>query len=97
MESNELDLQQLRDICVTLFDNLIAKNESTVLRLSEDDYWEIKQSDRYDFNGIPSATESSKLSDDWEFLLAILKDGEQATTPMFLHLAPIIRAIGEDK
>ncbi|PZQ74751.1 MAG: hypothetical protein DI563_11450 [Variovorax paradoxus] len=63
--------------------------------LDEDDYWDVGTQERYDFTKSPAFLELGKLSDDWEFLSAILNDKDQAFALMLLHATPLIRRIGE--
>jgi hypothetical protein len=92
----KLDVAEVERVVSAIFKQLRASGVSS-LTLSDDDYWETGSNDRYDFGRIPQVSESGKLSEDWRFLCSILKDEDYAVLPMLVHVAPILRAIGEGR
>jgi hypothetical protein len=94
--SFNIKISELREIINRLLDKL-QEEAGDLIDISEDDYWEISQGERYNIlRGIGQPT-LGKLSDDWEELQKLLKEDDY---DIFLwhdlaHLAPILRAIGD--
>jgi hypothetical protein len=92
----EIKISELRMVVNRIFDHIENELGQRIISLSQDDYWELGQIDRYDFTKDPSRHEVGKLYDDWEFLSAILTDENNSVPYMLVHLAPLLRFIGEE-
>lgn len=96
---NEIDLFELKRIIDEIFAHLINDAGVRKLDLPKDEgfYWEVPTDRLYAVQQGQPKLDVGRLSDDWEFLSAILKDKRQAVGFMLVHLAPILRYIGEQK
>jgi hypothetical protein len=96
MES-EIDLLKLRQAANAIFDRLDDLGVTKVtLREDADYYWEVPSDRLYNVREKQPQLDVGRLSDDLEFLSAILKDKKQAVSLMFIHLAPLLRYVGEE-
>jgi len=102
MESRSLELQnvsleELRKIINSIFDHIIHDLSVPVVSLdtSKNLYWNIPSNELFDVGNIPSEIDIGSLYDDWEFLQSVLKSSDNGVALMLLHVAPILRYIGE--
>ena len=91
----KIDISQLKEITNRILDQLSDENANEV-DLSEDDYWEIPQEQRYNLLETPQGFTVGKLSDDWDELRGALdREYEPIVWHDLAHLAPILVAIGD--
>jgi len=91
----EINITELRLVVNRILDHIERDLGHATVRLSEDNYWDAADEERYDFTKCPKNFEHGQLSDDWEFLSSILRDKDQAVALMLIHAAPLLRRIGE--
>jgi hypothetical protein len=91
----KITIDDLQEVTNAIFDQLRSDLKSGEVVLGKDSYWEVGPDEMYDFSCAPDGTKLhvGQLYDDWDFLQKILNDKDQAVTPMFMHLAPILRYI----
>lgn len=94
----EIDLAKLRQITDAFFTHLINDLgvEKVTIKEETDFYWNVPSDRLYKVRDERPELDIGRLSDDWDFLKAILRDEEQAVALMLIHLAPILRYIGEE-
>lgn len=93
----EIDIIRLKRTVDAIFNHLLNDVGVTRVKLTKDAdfYWEVPCEHLYAVQQDQPKLDIGRLSDDWEFLSAILKDKQQAVGLMFTHVAPILRYIGE--
>jgi hypothetical protein len=92
-----VDLQNLKKIIDTILDRMVNKlkvNEVTIEK-EQDLYWDVPSKGLFLVREDQPQLDIGSLSDDWEFLQSILKDREHAVSLMLIHVAPLLRYIGE--
>jgi hypothetical protein len=92
----EIKLSELRTVVNRILDHIEHDLGRASVKLDQDSYWDVASKERYDFTKSPENFEHGQLQDDWEFLSAILKDKDQAVALMFIHVAPVLRYLGEE-
>jgi hypothetical protein len=92
----KVNVSEMRIIVNRILDHIEHDLGKGSVSLTQDDYWEVADNERYDFTKSPDACAVGKLHDDWEFLRAILKDKDQAVALMLVYVAPILRGLGEE-
>lgn len=97
MKDLELDLVALRRVINLILDRMEQEAGSSRVAVTLDNYWDVPSFMRYDFSNVPDGQtfEHGQLYHDWEFLTAILEDETQAVRPMLMHVAPLLRYLGE--
>lgn len=91
----EIKLADLRLVINRILDHIEHDLGKKEVILDEDNYWDVGTQERYDFSKSPENFEHGQLSDDWQFLSAILDDKDQAFALMLMHATPLLRRIGE--
>lgn len=91
----EIDLVELKRVVDAIFDHLMIDVGVTRISVSQDDdfYWEVPDDRLHAVRKDQPPLDVGRLTDDWEFLSAILKDKRQAVGFMFVHVAPLLRYI----
>lgn len=92
---NELDLRDLRSSINAIFDHIENDLNIRKIELEENFYWEIDAVPMFDMGSKPSLDSVGSLLDDWEFLLSVATERDQAVALMLTHAAPLLRYIGE--
>lgn len=97
IEKIDIDLAELKRTVDAIFDHLT--NDIGVRKISirkdADFYWEVPSEQLHAVQRPQPRLDTGRLSDDWEFLAAILKDKRQAVGLMLTHVAPLLRHLGE--
>jgi hypothetical protein len=91
----EVKIADLRLVIGRIFDHIEHDLGYATIKLDQDDYWDVADAERYDFTRSPTNLGHGQLRDDWEFLSSIIKDKDQAVSLMLIHVAPLLRRIGE--
>lgn len=91
----EINIAELRVVINRILEHIEHDLGNVTVNLEEDDYWDVANEERYDFTKSPENFEHGQLHDDWEFLSSILNDKDQAVALMLIHVAPLLRRIGE--
>lgn len=92
----EIEINDLRQVANRIFDHIQKDLKIDKVRIEQDYYWDIPKDKLYDPTKDPSDLVLGQLYDDWDFLSSILADKEQAVSLMLIHLAPLLRYIGEE-
>jgi hypothetical protein len=95
MANLNIEISELRLVVNRILDHIENDLGKARVTLDQDDYWDVADAERYDFTKTPENFEHGQLSDDWEFLSAILKHQDQAFALMLTHATPLLRRIGE--
>jgi hypothetical protein len=90
----KIKVADLREVTNRILDHIENDLKISEISVDKDYYWDIPD-DRLYSQEDPSGFVLSQLFDDWEFLAPILSDKEQAVSIMFIHLAPLLRYIGQ--
>lgn len=93
----EVDLEELKAVAIALIDSAIRENKGGTVRIRSDAdfYWEVPSDALYGVKGKQPQLDVGCLSDDWEFIRSMAQDPSGATPLALIHLAPILRFIGE--
>lgn len=96
-EKTDIDLTELKRTVDAIFDHLINDAGVTTVSIHRDAdfYWEVPSDDLHLVQRPQPRLDIGRLSDDWEFLSAILKNKRQAVGLMLTHVAPLLRHLGE--
>ena len=94
-----LSCRDLKKVVDAIFDRLLAGSSDITVPIPEsmDFYWEVPNNHLHDVAGAQPQLDVGRLSDDWEFLTQLLNDDEQAVRFMLVHVAPLLRFLGEAK
>lgn len=93
----ELDIRTLKKAVDEIFDHIATdlKVERLPLKEDQDFYWEVPSDKLHTVKGAPPQLDIGRLSDDWEFIEPVARDKRQAIALMLIHVAPLLRHIGE--
>lgn len=95
---NEIDLRALKQVTNAILDHVIndLKIKKLAIKGDRDFYWEVPSDQLYAVKKEQPQLDMGRLLDDWEFLAPIINDKEQAVALMLIHLAPLLRYLGEE-
>jgi len=95
---NEIDLRALKRAINAVLDHLVENVgvEKLPIKAAEDFYWDVPTSQLYAVKGNQPKLDVGRLADDWEFVTLMLRDKNSAVGAMLLHLAPLLRRVGEE-
>jgi hypothetical protein len=79
-----------------IFDHISndLKVEKLAIKGDQDFYWDVPTGELYAVKKAQPQLDVGRLSDDWDFLKAILNDGRVSL--MLIHVAPLLRYIGQE-
>jgi hypothetical protein len=89
-----ISISDLRRITNLIFEHIEKDLHITTVPIEEDYYWDIPTAEVYNVLKDPHQLDIGQLYDDWGFLTK-LKAREDALSLMMIHLAPLLRYIGE--
>ena len=94
----EIDVESLRVATNAILDHIVFDLGIKKLTPKEDRdfYWEVPSDRLYAVKDTQPQLDVGRLSDDWDFLLALPADRRQAVALMLIHVAPLLRFIGEE-
>ncbi|GGC83413.1 hypothetical protein [Undibacterium terreum] len=95
-KNKTINLEEFRSVVNAIFSHLIDDLKIKEIELTEDYYWEILESSLYKFDQDPPSPRIGSLADDLDFLSSLLSDKSHAIPIMFLHVAPVLRFIGQN-
>ena len=90
----EINIADLREITNRIFDHIQNDLKIDRLHIDKDYYWDIPDEYLYDPLKDPAQFVLGQLYHDWEFLLPLITDKELAVSLMLIHVAPLLRYIG---
>ena len=94
----EIKITDLRLVVNRILDHIENDLGCMVVKLNENYYWDVSAKMRYEYDfGLEGSEgyEHRQLYDDWKFLSPILQDEDRAVWPLLIHVAPLLRYIGE--
>src|SRR5258705_6444349 len=93
----EIDLRALKDAVVAVLDHITNDLgiEKLPIKRDQDFYWNVPTSQLYEVKGRQPTLDVGRLADDWEFVELMLRDKKSAVGAVLLHLAPLLRRVGE--
>jgi hypothetical protein len=89
-----VSISDLRKVTNFLFDHIEKDLHISTVPIEEDYYWDIPTAELYNVLRDPPQLGIGQLYDDGDFL-AKLKAKEDAPSLMMIHLAPLLRYVGE--
>jgi hypothetical protein len=94
----KLDIRELKRAVDAIFDHILndVKVEALTIKDDRDFYWAIPSDKLFAVKDAPPELDVGRLADDWEFLKSVCDDKEQAVALMLIHVAPLLRQIGEE-
>jgi len=90
-----IDVAELREIVNKILDHILNDLKIKKVEIDQDFYWNVDSSSLYATKKKPPETDLGSLHDDLEFLREILEDKDQAVGLMLVHMAPLLRYLGE--
>jgi hypothetical protein len=97
MPKNEIDLRTVKEAVNAILDHLMddLRLESVPIRNEEDFYWDCSAEDLYNASKQPTELTVGRLTDDMDFARSIHRGQYADVSYSFVHLAPLLRYIGE--
>ena|SRR5580698_3860451 len=94
----ELNIRDLKKSIDVIFNHIIddMKVDKLPIKDNQDFYWEVPSNKLYEVKDAQPQLDIGRLGDDWQFLRSISKDREQAVALMLIHVAPLLRYVGEE-
>jgi hypothetical protein len=92
-----VDIEDLKKITNIILDRMITKLKLRQIPMEEnqDFYWNVPSDVLFKVREAQPELDIGRLSDDWEFLKNILEDPDNGVSLMLIHVAPLLRWIGE--
>ena len=96
-QDNQINLKDLKNILDAIFEHITndLKIASVSIDEKQDFYWDLPSEALFKVNEVAPKPDVGRLSDDWEFLKPLIQDKEQAFSLMLIHVAPLLRWMGE--
>lgn len=96
--ASKVDLIRLKEVTNLILDHMIndVGIKSVPIADAKDFYWEVPSQSLYAVHGNQPQLDVGRLTDDWQFLLPVSATNEQAIALMLIHVAPLLRYIGEE-
>lgn len=89
-----IKVSDLRKVVDLVFDHIEQDLKISSVPIEEDYYWNIPTAELFDALKDPANLDMGQLYADWEFLTK-LETKEDSPSLMLIHLAPLLRYIGE--
>lgn len=95
--ASEVDIRALKKVTDAILDRIVndLKIEKVEIEDKSDYYWNVPSDRLFDIKPPQPELDVGRLADDWEFLQSILSDKDHAVALMLIHVAPLLRRIGE--
>lgn len=96
--ANEIDLDALKAATNAILDHIVTDlgMRKVAVKDTKDFYWEVPSDRLYAVKEAQPQLDVGRLSDDLEFLQDLPTDKRQAVAAMLIHIAPLLRFIGEE-
>jgi hypothetical protein len=93
----ELDIRQLKTAIDAIFEHIVSDLEIERLPVEDDAdyYWEVPWDKLYAVKESSPDLDVGRLADDLEFLKSVSRNKDQAVALMLIHVAPLLRHIGQ--
>jgi hypothetical protein len=85
----------LKAVVNLILDHIVHDLKIEAVQIEEDFYWDVDSKYLYDVQTTASDLSIGSLRDDWEFLTKMGNDRRDAVSLMLIHVAPLLRYIGE--
>jgi hypothetical protein len=94
---HKVDVRILKKIIDTILDRMIKELEVSSISIDEkqDFYWDIPTDALFKVKDKQPVLDIGRLSDDWDLLQDIIENPENAVSLQLIHVAPLLRWIGE--
>lgn len=93
MAAKRIEIALLREACERIFEFIEQDLKIGSIELEEDLYWTLPEEVRHDMSKIPTASHVGNLFDDYDFVVPLTHDRDQAMPLMFEHIAPLLAAL----
>lgn len=90
-----IEIAELRSIVNAILDHISNDLNIKTVDIDQDFYWNVDSGSLYEASKKPPETDLGSLHDDLEFAREILGDKDQAVALMLVHVAPLLRYVGE--
>src|SRR5882672_9410764 len=93
----QIDIQDLKNVVNNVLDHIIndLKIKNISIEDEKDFYWDIPTEKLFSVKEAQPQMGIGRLSDDWDLLLSTLEDPKNAVSLSLIHVAPLLRWIGE--
>jgi hypothetical protein len=91
----EIDVVKLRAVVDRLLQHIIETRGVRRVELGSDLYWDIPEEALYNVIDQPESLDVGRLTDDWEFVSALLQEGAEPVAYQLTEVAPLLRRLGE--
>jgi hypothetical protein len=93
-----LKVRELKAVTDAIFKHILddLKVAEIPVRDDADFYWDVSSDQLRRMSEGPPRPDIGRLSDDWAFLESILRDQRHAVSLMLIHVAPLLRYLGEE-
>lgn len=92
-DHRQVKIQVLRETINGIFDFIERDLGLSTAELPSNFYWTVPDEALYAMEHLPTQLDSGSLNDDLEFVESAHANREQAMPVMFMHLAPLLRAL----
>jgi hypothetical protein len=92
---NSISIDVLRKTINGIFDFIEKDLGLTEVELKQNYYWSIADDVLHEMESPPKELDVGSLKDDWDFLLSASKSKDQQIPIMFIHIAPLLRALSQ--
>ena len=93
MEGKSVQIDDLRVVCERIFNFIQNDLKISSVELTQNFYWTVPESSRFDMEKTPAAEHVGSLVDDSEFVQAAVADSEQALPLLLQHVAPLLEML----
>jgi hypothetical protein len=89
--------RELKQVIDLIFEKILDDSQSSAVKILDDKdfYWDVSYADLFAVTEPQPKLDIGRLSDDWDFLKPLLLDKQQAVRLMLMHVAPLLRYLGE--
>lgn len=93
MAAKKIEIAVLRKACNQIFEFIENDLKIQSVELEDDLYWSLPYEVRHNMNETPVPPHTGNLFDDYDFVVPIATDPDQALPLMFEHIAPLLSAL----
>lgn len=93
MTTKQIEIAVLREACDRIFKFISDDLKIKTVNLEENFYWTLSDDVRYKMQITPVTENVGSLFDDYDFVVPVATDSDQALPLMFEHIAPLLSAL----
>jgi hypothetical protein len=90
-----VSIGELKAVVNLILDHMIQDLKVDSVAIENEFYWDMDRKYLYDVHNKTPVLDIGSLHDDWEFLAKMGSDRRDAARLMLVHVAPLLRYIGE--